>query len=83
MKIFLTAAAEERAQRRYAELTARGERVTYDAVLADVKRRDANDTGRAAAPLRAAADAVTVDTTGLALEDAFCLLSKTVQSRLA
>ncbi len=83
VKIFLTAAAEERAQRRYAELTARGERVTYDAVLADVKRRDANDTGRAAAPLRAAADAVTVDTTGLALEDAFCLLSKTVQSRLA
>ena len=83
VKIFLTASAEERAQRRYNELAARGEQVEYEEVLADVRRRDANDTNRAAAPLRAAADAVTVDTTGLTFEESFALLSETVQQRLA
>lgn len=83
VKIFLTASAEERAQRRYNELAARGEQVEYEEVLADVRRRDANDTNRAAAPLRAAADAVIVDTTGLTFEESFALLSETVQQRLA
>ena len=83
VKIFLTASAEERAQRRYNELAARGAQVEYEEVLADVRRRDANDTNRAAAPLRAAADAVTVDTTGLTFEESFALLSETVQQRLA
>lgn len=82
VKIFLTASAEERARRRYDELLARGERVEYETVLADVKRRDASDTNRAAAPLRAAADAVTVDTTGLTPEESFALLCETVQKRL-
>lgn len=83
VKIFLTASAGERARRRYDELTARGDAVEYEEVLADVKRRDSNDMNRAAAPLRAAADAVTVDTTGLTLEESFRLLCGTVQARLA
>lgn len=83
VKIFLTASAEERAQRRYDELIARGEQAEYGEVLADVKRRDDNDMNRAAAPLRAAADAVTVDTTGLTFDESFALLCETVQQRLA
>lgn len=83
VKIFLTASAGERARRRYDELIARGDAVEYEEVLADVKRRDGNDMNRAAAPLRAAADAVTVDTTGLTLEESFRLLCETVQARLA
>ena len=52
VKIFLTASAGDRARRRYDELIARGEWVSYEQVLADVERRDYNDTHRAAAPLR-------------------------------
>ena len=74
VKIFLTASAGDRARRRYDELIARGEWVSYEQVLADVERRDYNDTHRAAAPLRPAADAVTVDTTGFTFDDAFALL---------
>lgn len=83
VKIFLTASPEERARRRYDELRARGELPVYSVVLADVQRRDDNDTSRETAPLRAAADAVTVDTTGLTLEESFRLLCETVQARLA
>ena len=70
VKIFLTASAGDRARRR------------YDEVLADVERRDYNDTHRAAAPLRPAADAVTVDTTGFTFDDAFALLLSTIRARL-
>ena len=65
VKIFLTASPEERARRRFEELKARGEAVTYEQVLEDVVQRDYNDTHRAAAPLKAAPDAVTVDTSEL------------------
>ena len=82
VKIFLTASAEERARRRYDELIARGGQVEYGEVLADVKRRDDNDMNRAAAPLRAAEDAVTVDTTGLTFEESFALLCETVKKQL-
>ncbi len=82
VKIFLTAAAEERARRRYDELAARGEAVAYETVLEDVKRRDANDQNRAAAPLRPAEDAVLVDTTGRTLEESFALLCDAVQAKL-
>ncbi|MDR1116754.1 MAG: (d)CMP kinase [Oscillospiraceae bacterium] len=64
VKIFLTASDEERARRRYEELAGKGGKVTYDEVLTDLRWRDKNDSGRAAAPLMAADDAVTVDTTG-------------------
>ena len=60
VKIFVTASAAARAQRRALELSQHGERADYDAILADIIRRDARDSGRAAAPLRPADDAVTL-----------------------
>ncbi len=68
VKIFLTASPEERAKRRYKELIAKGQKVTYDDVLADVKTRDHNDSTRATAPLKQADDAVLVDTSDLDFE---------------
>ncbi|MGY9047339.1 hypothetical protein P775_13135 [Puniceibacterium antarcticum] len=64
-KLFVTASAEVRAQRRFDELCAAGVKTDYDRVLADVRERDARDMGRADAPLRPAADAVRIDTSGL------------------
>lgn len=68
VKIFLTASPEERAERRFEELQAKGEKTTLEKVLEDINRRDANDTGRTAAPLKKAKDAIEVDTTGLSVE---------------
>jgi cytidylate kinase len=65
VKIFMRASAAERARRRHAELQARGESVTYAEVLASMRQRDYTDTHRAVHPLRAAQDAVIVDTDGL------------------
>jgi len=71
VKIFVTATPEERARRRFRELAGRGETVTYEDVLDDIRRRDARDSGRSAAPLVAAADARLLDTTSLDIEQAF------------
>jgi len=70
VKIFVTASAAARAERRALELAERGERGDYAAILADIERRDARDANRAAAPLRAAADAAMLDTTHLSIEAA-------------
>lgn len=70
-KIFVTASPEERARRRHAELNRRGDAVTYEAVLADIRRRDERDSGRGTAPLVAAPDARLLDTTSLDIEAAF------------
>jgi cytidylate kinase len=70
VKLFVTASAEVRARRRFAELSGKGMQITLDEVLADVQARDARDMGRADAPLRAAVDAVTIDTTEMAIADA-------------
>lgn len=67
-KIFLTASAEIRAQRRHDQNLAAGRESSFSAVLADVQRRDAADSARAASPLRPADDAVLVDTSELTLE---------------
>lgn len=69
VKIFLTASAEDRAQRRYDELVNRGTPQDYDKLLEEIKLRDHNDSTRAAAPLKAAEDAVLVDTTGNTFEE--------------
>ena len=61
LKLFLTASPEVRAQRRYDELVAKGEKPNYDEVLADVNDRDYRDTHRAESPLRQAEDAIVVD----------------------
>lgn len=69
VKVFLTASPEERARRRWEELQQRGTPEAYEEVLKDMVERDAKDSGRAAAPLRRAEDAVEVDTTGCSLEE--------------
>jgi cytidylate kinase len=81
VKIFVTASPETRAQRRALELAGRGERVDYAAVLDDIRKRDARDSGRATAPLKAAEDAVTLDTTLLDIDAAFAAALKIVAAR--
>ena len=82
VKIFLTASPEARAQRRFAELQAKGEQADFETVLADIRRRDDQDTHRATAPLRRADDAVLVDTSELDIEQSFALLKKTILDRI-
>ena len=66
--MFLTASAEERAERRYKQLKDKGVSVTIDGLLREILARDARDASRAVAPLRPAIDAVRIDTTGLGIE---------------
>lgn len=80
-KLFVTAAPAVRAERRYKELRARGEAVTYEDVLADIRRRDARDSGRASAPLVQAADAALLDTSALGIEEAFAAALALVEAR--
>ncbi|MEH6644735.1 (d)CMP kinase [Sulfitobacter sp.] len=70
VKLFVTASAEVRAQRRFAELAAKGISDSYETVLADVKSRDARDMERVEAPLRPADGAVVIDTSDLSIEQA-------------
>ncbi|MDD6190783.1 MAG: (d)CMP kinase [Firmicutes bacterium] len=67
-KIFLTASAEERADRRFRELQEKGREQSYDSVLEDIKQRDHNDMTRKLNPLRKAEDAIELDTTGMDIE---------------
>jgi cytidylate kinase len=71
VKIFLTATAEMRAQRRAVELERAGNDISEAEVLADIRRRDERDTGRAAAPLKPAPEAYLLDTTHLDIDAAF------------
>jgi len=68
VKVFLTASAEERADRRYKQLNAKGVSVTLAGLLREILARDARDAQRAVAPLRPADDAVRIDTTGLGID---------------
>ncbi len=83
VKVFLTASAESRAQRRWNELREKGSSDGYDTVLADIRRRDYQDSHRAAAPLRQAADAVLLDTSELDLEQSFAALRQIVEQGAA
>ena len=80
VKLFVTASAEERARRRQHEIEKRGETADFDTVLADLRRRDARDAGRAEAPLRQAEDAHLLDTSNLDIEAAFAA-AKTIVAR--
>lgn len=71
VKMFVTAAPEVRARRRFTEITARGEPVTFERVLADILERDARDAGRGAAPMKRAPDAHLLDTTEMDIEAVF------------
>ncbi len=82
LKIFLTASPQARAHRRMLELQAKGHQVSYDQVLQDIQYRDAQDSGRSAAPLKAAEDAVHVDTSELNFEESFQLLRDLIHKRL-
>ena len=82
VKIFLTASAEARAARRLAQLLQKGQTADYDTVLADICRRDRQDTERAAAPLRQAPDAVLVDTSELDFEQSFQALKAIILARV-
>ncbi len=82
VKIFLTASAEDRARRRFEELIGKGMDVSYEDVLADMIARDKRDSERAAAPLKAADDAVLVDTSGNTLERSVEILRSIVEEKL-
>ncbi len=69
LKIYLDAAVEERARRRYAEIIGRGDEADYERVLAAMRRRDVIDSTRAAAPLRPAPDSVVLDSTCMSIDE--------------
>jgi cytidylate kinase len=69
-KLFVTASPEVRAERRWKQLVGQGEAVAYDDVLADIRIRDARDSGREAAPLKPAPDAVLLDTSEMTIDEA-------------
>ena len=79
VKIFLTASAEARARRRCKELQEKGQPADYATVLADIRQRDEQDTHRAIAPLRQAADAIRIDTSEIDFEQSVALLKRTIQ----
>lgn len=81
VKIFLTADAEERARRRYDQLRQKGVDADFNAVLADLKKRDEQDMNRAIDPLKAAPDAVIVDSTGLSFEETVESIVELVKER--
>lgn len=83
VKIFLTASDEKRAERRWRELVDKGQQVTLTEVLDDMRRRDAQDSARAVAPLRQAEDALLVDTSGLTLEESIAAVLAAIEQRLA
>jgi len=82
-KIFVTASPEERARRRTLELQQRGDRIAFDAVLADIRERDARDSRRADAPLVPAADAFVLDTSDLDIDAAVAAAIRYVDRAVA
>ena len=81
LKLYLDASVEERARRRWREVRARGEAAEYEPILASMRRRDKIDSQRAVSPLRAAADAVVVDTTDMDIEEALAEAGRLVEER--
>jgi cytidylate kinase len=82
-KLFVTATPEVRAARRHKELAGRGEIAAFEGILADIRRRDARDSGRSDAPLKAAEDAVILDTSALTVEEATAAAIDIVEMRRA
>ncbi|MBQ8304231.1 MAG: (d)CMP kinase [Clostridia bacterium] len=82
VKIFLTASPEERARRRFVELTEKGTVTTFEEVLSDMKVRDYNDSHREIAPLKPAEDSKVVDTTGLTLEESKAAILDVVKNKV-
>lgn len=82
VKIFLTASAEKRAERRYKELSEKPDCPSYESILNDIIERDYQDTHRETAPLKQADDAVKVDTTNLDLEEAAAEIMRVIGERI-
>ena len=82
LKIFLTADVRDRARRRYEELRAKGMEKPFDEVLAEMEKRDEQDTQRAAAPLKAADDAVLRDTSGNTLEESIDEVCRLISEKM-
>lgn len=83
LKVFLTASDETRARRRHEELLARGEAVSFESVLAAQRQRDRDDSDRAIAPLRAAEDAVVLDSSTLSLDEVVERIVALARARMA
>jgi len=81
LKIFLTASALERAERRYKQLIAKGENVSLPRLLEDIQERDARDSGRAVSPLVPAEDAIVIDSTATPIADVFAQVMLKVKER--
>ncbi len=82
IKIFLTASAEERAKRRYKELVEKGAKDTYEDVLADLEKRDYQDSHREIAPLKPAEDSVIVDTSDYNFDEAKNIIVNIIKERI-
>ena len=82
-KLYVTASVDERARRRRAELERLGRALTFEAVRADIEARDARDSGRSAAPLAMAPDAILLDTTGMDAARAIAAAIGAIEKRLA
>ncbi len=82
IKIFLTASAEERAKRRYKELVEKGAKDTYEEVLADLEKRDYQDSHREIAPLKPAEDSVIVDTSDYNFDEAKNIIVNIIKERI-
>ena len=82
VKIFLTASPEQRAKRRFLEMTEKGMKADYSEILDDIKKRDINDAGRSFAPLVMADDAVLADTSELNLEESIEKVIGIIKNRL-
>ena len=82
LKIYLTASAEARAERRMKELAAKGVEQSFEEVLREIVQRDEQDMSREVAPLRRAEDAVLVDTTEIDFEESFRLLCRIIRERM-
>tara|TARA_R100000544_G_scaffold20435_1_gene9935 strand:- start:400 stop:750 length:351 start_codon:yes stop_codon:yes gene_type:complete len=83
LKIFMTASAQERAKRRYLELSERGDDVSYEEVLANVIERDRIDTTREDSPLVKADDAIEIDNTETNIDDQFHTILQLAKDRIA
>lgn len=81
LKLFITASDEVRAQRRFDELTAKGETVNFNDILANVRERDRIDSTRAESPLRKADDAILIDNSNLTREEQFNKIMQLVRSK--
>jgi cytidylate kinase len=83
LKIYLTASAEVRAERRYKQLTLAGESVSMRAILEDIQARDARDMNRPVAPLKPAEDAIEIDSSALSIEQVLDQILALTQGRFS